>query len=92
MKRCYRDLIRDRLGEVRLVLLDGTRDLIAARLTARKEHFASVSLLDSQLEALERPGSDEAPIVLDIALSSDALVAAALRELERISSDVVVAL
>lgn len=87
LKRRYRDLIRQRLvGEVRLLFLDGTRELISARLSARKGHFASVSLLDSQLDTLERPGIDEAPIVLDIALPLDALVAAALRELRLMPS------
>ncbi|WP_377293316.1 gluconokinase [Rhizobium sp. SG2393] len=74
LKRRYRDLLRDKLGAVQLVFLDGTRDLIAARLQGRQGHFASVALLDSQLATLERPGADEAPIVLDIALSPDALM------------------
>lgn len=87
LKRSYRDLIRDRLGDVRLVFLDGTRELVSARLSARKGHFASVSLMDSQFETLERPGIDEAPIILDIALPLDELVAVALRELKPIPSD-----
>lgn len=87
LKRSYRDLIRDRLGEVRLVFLDGTRELVSARLSARKGHFASVALLDSQFETLERPGIDEAPIILDIVLPLDELVAVALSELKPILSD-----
>lgn len=81
LKRSYRDLIRARLGTVRLVFLDGTQELISARLSGRQGHFASVSLLDSQLDTLERPCLDEAPIVLDIALPLDALVATAIRHL-----------
>lgn len=87
LKRSYRNLIRERLGEVRLLFLDGTRELISARLSARKGHFASISLLESQLDTLERPGTDEAPIVLDIALPLDALVARALRDIKLMSSD-----
>lgn len=87
LKRGYRDLIRDRLGEVRLVFLDGSIELIAARLEARQGHFASVPLLDSQLQTLERPGADEAPIVLDIALPLEMLVSTALRELNIAPSD-----
>nr|WP_299504443.1 gluconokinase [uncultured Rhizobium sp.] len=81
LKRRYRDLIRGRLGDVRLVFLDGTRYLTAARLGARKGHFASTSLLDSQLQTLERPGADEAPVVLDIAQPPETLVATALHKL-----------
>lgn len=86
LKRSYRDLIRARLGTVRLVFLDGTRELISARLSGRKGHFASVSLLDSQLDTLERPGLDEAPIVLDIALPLDALISTTVRHFRLMSS------
>jgi gluconokinase len=37
------------------VLLDGTKDLLAARLAARQGHFMPVTLLDSQLDTLEMP-------------------------------------
>lgn len=92
LKRSYRDLIRGKLGEVRLVFLDGTRDLISARLSAREGHFASVSLLDSQLNTLERPGPDEHPIVLDSALPLDALVATTVRHLRLMPSDSILVL
>jgi gluconate kinase len=38
---------------MRFVLLEGTRELIAARLAARKGHFMPPALLDSQLATLE---------------------------------------
>ncbi len=62
---------RDRLGigrpGVRLVHLDGDRELIAARLAGRRGHFMNPSLLESQFALLERPSEEERPIVVDVA-------------------------
>lgn len=81
LKRSYRDLMRARLGAVRFVFLDGPRELIAARLEARQGHFASASLLESQLRTLERPDAGEAAVVLDIVLPPDILVSKAIEAL-----------
>jgi gluconokinase len=51
---------------VRLVYLEGPRELIAARLGARQGHFMPPSLLESQFAALEPPGPDENPITVGI--------------------------
>ncbi len=73
LKRAYRDrLIGTRQG-VRLVYLYGSRDLLAARIGARRGHFMPASLLDSQLATLEPPGPDEHPIALDVAATPDQL-------------------
>jgi gluconokinase len=62
---------RDRLGigrpGVRLVHLDGDRDLIAARLAGRRGHFMNPALLESQFALLERPSEEEQPIAVDVA-------------------------
>lgn len=79
LKWRYRDLFRQRLGAVRILFLHGPIGLIAARLQARKNHFASISLLESQLQALEPPTPDEQPIILDIAQTPEAIVAEALK-------------
>lgn len=68
LKRSYRDVLR-RDGVV-FVLLDGERDAIAARLAKRQGHFMPTTLLDSQFATLERPGSDESAIVVDIGCSA----------------------
>jgi len=39
------------------VFLDGSRELIASRMTARQGHFMPLDLLDSQFDALEVPES-----------------------------------
>ena len=67
LKRAYRDVLIGARQDVRLVLLDGTKDEIFARMSARKNHFMPLGLLDSQFATLERPGDDERPVVVSIA-------------------------
>ena len=66
LKRAYRDVLVHGRDDVRIVFLDGTQDLIAARLAARKGHFMPQGLLASQFKTLERPGADERPIIVSI--------------------------
>ena len=66
LKRAYRDVLVHGRDDVRIVFLDGTQDLIAARLAARKGHFMPPGLLASQFKTLERPRSDERPITVSI--------------------------
>ena len=55
LKPVYREKLRahDQDGTLRFVLLDGTQELIASRLAARKGHFMPPSLLESQLATLD---------------------------------------
>jgi gluconokinase len=48
------------------VLLEGPRELLAERLASRRGHFMPPTLLQSQLETLERLDPDESGVVLDI--------------------------
>jgi len=66
LKRRYRDLLREGAPGLCFAHLDGTRDLIAARMNARVGHYMPLSLLDSQFAALEALQADEPGIVLDI--------------------------
>jgi gluconokinase len=66
LKRAYRDILVGERPDVRIVFLQGGRDLIARRLAARDDHFMPASLLDSQFAALEEPAADEHPIVVSI--------------------------
>lgn len=75
LKRRYRDIIVGTRGGVRLVHLAGTREVIGARLSARRGHFMPASLLTSQFEALEPPGAEERPIVIDVGQPTEAIVA-----------------
>ena len=66
LKRAYRDILVHGRDDVRIVYLDGSRDLIAARLAQRKDHFMPAGLLDSQFAALEPPASDENVVSVSI--------------------------
>lgn len=81
LKRSYRDFLRDRIGSLRIFYLAGSPELIAERLAGRKAHFATGSLLESQMQTLEPPAEDEGAVYLDIRLSPEAIVAVALARL-----------
>jgi gluconokinase len=67
LRRAYRDRIRAGAGgPVLFIHLTGPREVIAARLAARKGHFMPPALLDSQLATLEPPGAGEDHLEVDI--------------------------
>lgn len=85
LRRPYRDVLREG-GASHFVHLTGMRDLLAARLVARRDHFMPPALLESQLRTLELPTPDERAITCDIAAAPDAIVAAIMGELARAES------
>ena len=66
LKRSYRDLLRDREPRTEFLHLHGSREVIAARQSARKDHFMPASLLQSQFDILEPLEDDEAGMVVDV--------------------------
>ena len=66
LKKIYRDRIRAVAPDTIFVHLDGSRDLLWERMSARQNHFMPVSLLDSQLAILEPLGADEKGVTLSI--------------------------
>jgi len=74
LKRAYRDILVHGRHDVRFIFLDGTQDLIASRLAARKGHFMPPGLLASQFRTLETPGADERPITVSIDASVEHIV------------------
>jgi gluconokinase len=64
LRRRYRDRLCAAGAGVRFVYLAVSRAELEARMRARV-HFMPVTLLDSQLAALEPPGADEAACTLD---------------------------
>lgn len=67
LKRSYRDCITRNCEEpVLFVHLNGTRALLASRLSERQGHFMNTNLLDSQLKTLEPPQIDEFSFNADI--------------------------
>lgn len=74
LKRDYRDILVHGRDDVRIVFLDGSESLIAARLAARKGHFMPPGLLASQFRTLERPDADERPITVSIDAPVESIV------------------
>ena len=70
LKRAYRDILVHGRDDVRIIFLDGTQDLIAAR----RGHFMPPGLLASQFKTLERPGTNERPITVSIDAPVGAIV------------------
>lgn len=69
LKRAYRDRLRAACPGLRFVFLDGDPALIAQRMQGRPGHYMPPSLLQSQLQTLERPAADETDVLrLDLAL------------------------
>lgn len=64
LKKRYRDLMRQRLGEITIVHLTGDPELIRARMERREGHFMPARLLDSQLADLEAPRADEGEVLV----------------------------
>ena len=64
LKRIYRDRIRQQAGPVVFLFLDGHPDLIRQRMQQRIGHYMQPGLLDSQLQTLEKPSTDESDVRL----------------------------
>jgi gluconokinase len=86
LKRSYRDVLRGGDRDVRFVYLRGTFEVLRERLDARTDHFFNPSLLQSQLDALEVPGSDEA-IEVSIELTPEQIVGEVMRQVAESQRD-----
>lgn len=74
LKRRYRDQLRRGDPDIQFVFLHGDAALLRPRLEARSGHYMSASLLDSQLDILEAPASDEQAWTFDVNRSPEDLV------------------
>jgi carbohydrate kinase (thermoresistant glucokinase family) len=83
LKHAYRDILIGSRPDVILVYLQGSHDLIAARMAARRGHFMPPGLLDSQFATLEEPGEAERPIVVSVAPAADAIVEDVIEKLRQ---------
>ena len=83
LKLAYRDRLRQGDPDLCFVFLDGSRELLQARMDARKGHFMPPGLLGSQLATLERPNlASEKCLHVSISLTPEqicATVAVAMR-------------
>jgi len=72
LKESYRATLRNSLkGELLIVWLDGSKEVLLSRLQARADHFFPPHLLDSQLDTLEPPHQ---AIRIDIDQAIEAIV------------------
>jgi gluconokinase len=78
LKRSYRDVLRQGPPSVDFVLLHGSAEVIRERMDRRAGHYMPASLLDSQIATLEPPQPDERILTLDVVLTPEKLVAAAV--------------
>ena len=65
LKKAYRDILREANSDVYFIELTGSREVLMARLTSRKDHYMPAKLLDSQLAILESI-DDEPGFIVDI--------------------------
>lgn len=67
LKRAYRNALRQAAGrDLVFIMLEGSRSLIARRMSERSGHFMPASLLDSQFAAFEPLQADEPAILVDL--------------------------
>ncbi|MFG2183021.1 gluconokinase [Streptomyces abikoensis] len=84
LKRAYRDRLRAAAPGLVFLHLTGDRELIAGRMAARKGHFMTTRLLDSQFATLEPLGADEAGIAVDVAPEAAVIAERAVAALRRL--------
>ena len=82
LKRAYRDLLRDGRPEVRVVFLEGSRELIMRRMVTRHGHFMKAAMLDSQVADLEEPAPDEGVLVVSVDHTPEEIVDQIISALE----------
>jgi gluconokinase len=74
LRRAYRDVLADAAPSAVFLHLDGPRDVVAARVGSRPDHFMPASLVDSQFATLEPLQPDEHGHVLDLSRLLEDLV------------------
>lgn len=74
LKRSYRSTLNGYAGQTVYIHLDGSRELIAARLSQREHAYMPPELLNSQLQALEELETEERSIVVNIDQTPEEIV------------------
>jgi gluconokinase len=86
LKKIYRDRLRAFAGgRLTFVFLDGSEELLAGRLSARKGHFMPASLLRSQLATLEDPTGEDGVLSVDISGTQTEVLEIAIEQVMRIA-------
>ncbi|GAB3654694.1 gluconokinase [Actinocorallia lasiicapitis] len=74
LRRAYRDLLRAAAPDAWFLHLAGAPEVIRARVEARKGHFMSPTLVESQFALLQPLAADEAGLTVDLALPVEEIV------------------
>lgn len=82
LKRSYRDILRSFVTDIYFLHLTADRSVLLERLSARRGHFMPVSLLDSQLAALEPLQTGEWGTAVHVARPSAEILEVAVAHLE----------
>jgi gluconokinase len=74
LKAAYRDALFRDIDDYRIVLLEGSFELIERRMNAREHEYMTSTLLQSQFDTLERPEPGPNVLVLSIEETPDRLI------------------
>jgi gluconokinase len=88
LRRIYRDYLVEKAGEpILFVYLEGTKELIAARMARRQHEYMPASLLDSQFATLEVPDpATENVLVVPVTDSVDRITQTTVKALDHLKS------
>lgn len=84
LRRCYRDRLSAAPGKTVFVHLAADKDVLFARMIARKDHFMPATLVDSQFATLEDLEPDEHGFVVDVDADIDTIVNTTMIELKQL--------
>jgi gluconokinase len=87
LKRSYREILSGGRGDIRIVYVRGSRELMAERLKNRKDYLINPTLLDSQFDTLEEPASDEPAATVEADGTVTAIIGDILSKLDRFQRD-----
>lgn len=88
LRKTYRDFLVEQAGEpILFVYLDGTREIIAARMAKRQHEYMPASLLDSQFATLEVPDpAAENVLVVPVTDSVEKITLTTVKALDHLKS------
>ena len=88
LKHAYRQFLADKAGEsILFVYLDGSREVIAARMAKRQHEYMPTTLLDSQFATLEIPDpATENVLVVPVTDSVEKITQTALKSLDHLKT------
>ncbi|MEZ9142104.1 MULTISPECIES: gluconokinase [unclassified Shewanella] len=84
LKQQYRDTIRDGNQQVTFLYLEGSYELILARLQARSGHFMKQNMVDSQFSTLESPSQEALVVTVNVDNTIENIVTAATEQFRQL--------